>query len=220
LVEEYAEIPSMLEELYARHLRRSVLVSGAAVDFAPFGPERLEQLCRQVGHRLVEDDYDVVSGFGLGVGGPVILGAIENLYRLREVNIQRRLKLFPFPQEEPAGMTREDFYARYRADMISNAGFVVVIAGNRDRGSGLEPSPGVREEVAIARQQGKYVIPIGATGWVAKDVWEELRADFGNIYPTGTPRDSFDALGDETKSNDELLGAMMRLIRFLTPRPI
>lgn len=221
LVDEYEDIPELLEELYARYLRRSVLVSGAAVDFRPLGQDRVERLCRQLGRALINDDYNLVSGFGLGVGGPTILGAVEELYQNSEPDMGRRLKLFPFPQENPEGMTREEFFTRYRLDMLSHAGFVVVIAGNREPRDGtgsIEASPGVREEVEIAKAAGKHVIPIGATGWMAREVWEECSRDFDTMYPAGTPRDAFEVMGDESNTDVELIGAVMKLIRHLTPK--
>jgi len=221
LVDEYENIPELLKELYARYLRRSVMISGAAANFEPLGQDLLEHLCRQIGHALIKEDYNVVSGFGLGIGGPTILGAIEELYRDPEPDMARRLKLFPFPQEHPEGMTREEFFSRYRQDMLSHAGFVVVVAGNREARNGtrdIEPSSGVREEVEMAKAAGKYIIPIGATGWMAREVWDECARDFESMYPPGTPRDAFDALGDKTKSNDELVEATMKLIRHLTPK--
>lgn len=219
LIDEYSEILPLLQELLARHFRRSVMVSGAYADPSPRGADALDGLSRALGAALAHDDYDVVSGFGLGIGGPVILGAVEALVRDGVLDFGTRLKLFPFPQEAPAGMTREELYTRFRENMISKAGFLVVISGNRQDGPTVVPSPGVIEEIALAEAAAKYIIPIGATGWIARDVWEKCLAEFDTRYPAGTPRKTFEALGDPASSNAELVVAAMSLIRLLTPKP-
>jgi hypothetical protein len=57
-------------------------------------------------------------------------------------------------------------------ELISRVGALVVVAGNKaDANGGCIPSSGVEEEVQIAIDLGKPVIPIGLTGHVAKAAW-------------------------------------------------
>jgi hypothetical protein len=122
IVDRYAEIQDILAELERRYHRRSVMVSSAAHDFAPFGRTRLEEFCQTLGARLIRDDYNLVSGFGLGTGSAVIAGSLEALYEQYPIpGIEQRLRLRPFPQGSvPRGMTGAEFYRRYRLDMIQN----------------------------------------------------------------------------------------------------
>jgi hypothetical protein len=219
LVDDYGEIPQLLEELERRYYRRNIVVAGAASDWAPLGQARLEALCHELGARVIADEYNLFSGFGVGISSPVIMGALEKLYESRDPVLDRRLQLRPFPQSPPKNMSREEFQSQYRRSMISGAGFVIFVAGNRQEPDGqIVVSPGVRQEFQIAREMGKYPIPIGATGWAARQVWEEVRAAFDKVFPAGTPRKAFEKLGDESASTGALVTAAFQLIHYLTPR--
>lgn len=221
LVEEYPDIPELLAELERRYYRRQIVVSGAAADFGPRGQSSLEGLCRELGKRIIEEDYNLVSGFGKEIGNWLVMGALEMLYTHPQPQLERRLRLRPFPRVPPKGQTKEAFKTRYRRDMLTGTGFIVFVAGNRasDTGGTPEISPGVREEFEIAREKNLYPLPIGATGWAARELWNEVRASFGTIYPPGTPRKPFETLGNPKASNEQLLEALFTLIHHLTPRP-
>lgn len=220
LVDDYSEIPDLLAELERRYYRRQIVVSGAVDSFDPLGRPRLEDLCRALGGRIMYDDYNLISGFGLGIASPLIMGALEMLYQQDEPQLERRLRLRPFPQVLPKGMSREEFTSRYRRDFISGAGFIIFVAGNKVVDSG-EPivSPGVLEEFRRAGEEGLYPIPIAATGWAAAEIWKRVSEDFDRVFPPGTPKAPFDKLGDETATNQELLDSAFDLIHHLTPRP-
>ena len=221
LVDEYRDIPELLAELERRYYRRQIVVSGAAVDFGPRGQPGLEELCRELGKRIIEQDYNLVSGFGHGIGSSLVMGALEMLYTHPQPQLERRLRLRPFPRVPPKGQTKEAFKTRYRRDLLTGAGFIVFIAGNRasDTGGTPELSPGVREEFEIAREKNLYPLPIGATGWAARELWNEVQANFDTFYPPGTPRRPFETLGNPKASNAQLLDAVFTLIHHLTPRP-
>ena len=220
LVDAYSEISEILTELERRYYRRQIVVSGAASSFEPLGQARLEDLCRRLGMRIIEDGYNLVTGFGLGVGNPIIMGALETLYRDPEPALERRLRLRPFPQVPPAKMAWPELHTRYREDLLRGAGFIVFVAGNRSASDGaVEVSPGVLEEFRMARDRNMYPIPIGATGWAAEKIWREVRNTFDQVYPGGTPRRPFEKLADSDASNEALIEAAFALIHHLTPRP-
>lgn len=77
------------------------------------------------------------------------------------------------------------------------------------------PANGVREEIAIARAQGKPVIPIGATGHVAREVWEECRARPGDFVGAAVIGDQLAALGEETTPIPTLVQAVVEALRRL-----
>ncbi len=219
LVDDYGDVPAILEELERRYYRRQIFVSGAAASFEPYGRERLEELCRRLGARIIDDGYNLVNGFGLGVGSPLIMGALERLYAQdHDVELERRLRLRPFPQAAPESGTREEFHRQYRRSLVRGVGFAVFIAGNREHDGVIESSPGVYEEYELAREAGAYPIPIGATGGASREILELVAADFAAAYPPGTPRAPFDALADEARSPEQLVDAAFELIHALTPR--
>lgn len=225
LVEDHADIPHLLEELERRYYRRQVVVSGAWSDPKPLGSNALNDLCANLGVRLISDNYNLVTGFGQGIGSPLIMGAAETLYAKPDAHLERRLRLRPFPQRPPKAMDEKAFRTRYRQDMLRGAGFIVFIAGNRPkkglggRKAGTEISPGVLEEFAISRNAHIYPLPIGATGSAAGQIWKTVAKDFSTVFPTGTPRAAFDALNDRKLAPAKLLDAVFELLHFLTPRP-
>lgn len=221
VVNDYDEIPELLRQIRVRAQRRRVLVSGSFARSEAWPEARLVGFCHSLGQRIVAEGYDLANGFGLGVGSPVIGGAIEELYRAGASGIERRLLLRPFPQTKPRGVSREELWAKYRRDLVAPAGFAVFIAGNKyDPESGeLISAAGVRAEFEIAREVGAYPLPIGATGSVASELWSEVRDDFPNIFPKKTPKRPFLALGSSRATDEEILDALFILIRSLSPRP-
>ena len=173
LIESYDEITAILQELNRRSHLRDVFISGSAVDFAPLGQEAFHELCRSLGAELIKSGFNIISGFGSGVGDLIVVGAMQSLKR----NDDERLQLWPFPHQVPTGEDRVVLWRKYREGMISNAGVCVVLAGNGTVNGEVALAAGVREEVEIALQQGKVVIPVGATGHVARELWESCQAE-------------------------------------------
>jgi hypothetical protein len=59
---------------------------------------------------------------------------------------------------------------------------------------------GVRKEFDIAHAQGLVLLPVGATGYMAHTLWEEVMADYAKYYPTAPAefRPMLEKLGDES----------------------
>ena len=55
------------------------------------------------------------------------------------------------------------------------AGIAIFLFGNKRNGRGtIVPAEGMNEEFAIAKTSGLHIIPVGATGWIAKDIAIEV----------------------------------------------
>jgi hypothetical protein len=216
MVREYSEVTDHLRELNRRVHLNDVFVSGSAHSYEPRGRDSVEDLARLLGREIVRRGFNLISGFGLGVGGSVIVGALETAYEDDRASLEERLILRPFPQSgAPAGMSREAFWTRYRRSMISKAGFAVFLTGNKlDPTSGeVVTAGGVLEEFAIASELGVHPIPVGATGSAARQIWETVTGDLDRYYPDGGVKGHFQTLGSEGKSNQELIEAIFAIIR-------
>lgn len=219
IVSDYDEIPDLLRQIRLRVQRRRVLVSGSyeRPEVDAWSKARLDEFCWLLGRRLIASGRDLVNGFGLGVGSPLISGAVEELYRSGATSMERRLLLRPFPQRQPRGVTRAEFWTRYRQDLIAPAGFAVFIAGNKLDGNGeLIPADGVKEEFDIAVSQGKYVLPIGATGSVSADLWSTVMSDIPAYLPSRVPKRPLHVLGRSASTNGQILDALLQLMDWLT----
>jgi hypothetical protein len=175
------------------------------------GEERFRELCRLLGTELIAKGFNIVSGFGLGVGDSVIVGAMQSLRR----NDDERLQLWPFPQQVPAGTDRAVFWRQYREKMISNAGVCIVLAGNKRVGDAIVPADGVRQEVEIALAQGKLVVPVGATGHVARELWEQCRTKPAPFLGEANVTNQLQALGDSTADVPNLVANIIDILKWL-----
>lgn len=214
MVESYKEITDILRELNRRAHLKHIFVSGSAHDFGPLGRERLEGFCSRLGHEIIARGFNLVSGFGRGIGGVVALGALERIYSAG-LNIQRVL-LFPFPQVR-GGVSKDAFYAQYRASMLSNAGFVFFICGNReDPKGGATIGHGVMEEFDIACKLGKEPVPFGASGWAAENIWQKVSANPSAYYGIKDISSELKLLGEAGRSDDKYLDAMFAMVKRLS----
>ena len=215
MIESYDEITDILRGLNRQSQKKHVFVSGSAHSFEPLGRERLEEFCSRLGRELTRRGFNLVSGFGLGIGGAVALGALEHIYS--ENLPLNRVSLFPFPQRIPEGVSREMFYTRYRTSMVSNSGFVLFIAGNREDAETKRAviAPGVMEEFAIASRLGKVPIPFGASGWAAQEIWKRISENPDVYYARKDVVTPLKTLGEAGKSDDEYLTAIFDMLREL-----
>lgn len=211
LIDNYDEVPAILRELNRRSHLRDVFISGSVHDAAPLGAEKFGELTRKLSAELIKKDFNIISGFGLGVGGDVILGATNSLQR----NDDERLQLWPFPQAVPAGMDRATMWDQYRRRMIANAGVCVVLGGNKEKDGETVPADGVRKEVEIARELGKLVVPVGATGHVAREYWELCKNSPADFVGAANVANHLATIGDENAEVDSIVQAVIAILKQL-----
>ena len=59
--------------------------------------------------------------------------------------------------------------------MISEAGICIFIFGNKLVNGEVVLASGMMEEFRIAKERGKVLIPIGSTGFAAKEIFDEMK---------------------------------------------
>ena len=212
LIDSFDEVTEILTQLNRRAHRNNVFISGSAAQFAPLDKDRVEQLVYQLSRDLIRSGQNLVSGFGLGIGGVVALGALEHIYR-NNLSLTR-LSLFPFPQRECDDGAKEKFYSQYRTSMLSNSGFAIFISGNRKDPSAniIIDAPGVMEEFDIACHLGKVPIPFGASGWAAWSIWQKVGTQPNTYYGTKNVSGALKILGESGRTDDEYVDAIFKMI--------
>lgn len=215
MINEYDEITTTLEELNKRAHRKTLFVSGSAHTYAPMDQQRIEKLAYLIGKETIHRDFNLVSGFGLGIGGTVMIGAAEEVYRDERAVLAERVIMRPFPQLPLGDPKRKELYDRYRHDILSTAGYTIFLCGNKlDAATGnTVPADGVREEFRITRELGKFSIPVGATGDIAKEIWDEVTASQNKFFPGVNVKKPLQILGDVTRTNEELVDAIFSIIK-------
>jgi len=212
-VDEYEEIDEILRAVELRLAGRSVFVSGSLPTDTPDDQRhRIEDVARKIGCVIAERKKRLVSGFGLTVGSAAISGALGVILKEAAPNLEKSLFLRPFPQEAPAGLDMMTFRTRYREGMIQQAGVAVFIGGFKaEAGSGsLVVADGVIEEFETAQRLGRAVVPVGATGGAAAEIWK--RMDSAGTLPLGLKRAEFNKLNDAATSAHEIAKIIQKVI--------
>jgi len=215
-VDDYAEISEILRTLNLRGHRKDVFISASAHTFEPFGRERIEGIAWRLGKEIIDRGYSLISGFGLGIGSAVAMGAMESLFEQEESEqLYRRVMLRPFPQITPKGMNKEKFQTRYREAMLSQSGVVIYLCGNKRHGpkGSVIQSPGVMEEFKLATKKGLCPIPIGATGHAAQAIWKKVSATPKTYFSSPAKvQPHLKVLGDAKSSDDQIVRAVFAII--------
>ncbi len=202
LVDDYNDITNILKEVEEKFKRKNIFISGAAYEYSSWGREIAEQFIHDLSKKLIENDYRIVSGFGLGVGSAVISGSLKAIYSNPTKYSKDELILRPFPQNSEG----KELWTQYRKDMIDYAGISIFIFGNKLEKGKIVFSNGMKEEFQIAKEKNLLLLPIGATGYISEVFWNELKEQFKeNII--------YNELGDKTKSPNEIIDLILEFLR-------
>ena len=216
-VNEYEEITDILRALESRYRRQSVFISGAAYDYGPFTAQEGELFVFELAKDLSRRDKRILSGFGLGVGSAVVAGVIEATVKAGQALNDDRLVVRPFPQAGPGEMALDELWSAYRADMLKRAGTAIFVFGDKLIDGEVVPSSGMREEFNLALKNGVFPIPVGRTGAMAKELWNEVikRIDDGKMKVSPEIRELFEQLGDDARTLDEIRISILKLVALI-----
>jgi hypothetical protein len=214
LIDEYAEIEDLLRKLCLRVSVRNIFISGSAHDYSPLDRDRIDNFCRKLGAEIIRRNYNLVSGFGLGIAGSCIIGAYEQAKREKSGRIGERLRLHPFPQQFKDDSERKKLYTGIRKELIQESGVTIFVAGNkRDEASGKTViAGGVLEEFSLAKENAHILIPVPATGSAAAQIWNEIKSALPKFFGTAPVRREFAILEDATKAEDDWIKAIFQII--------
>ncbi|MEA5084649.1 MAG: SIR2 family protein [Lachnospiraceae bacterium] len=219
MLDDYAEITHILREIYTRLNYNNIFISGSATEYGDFDEKEALQFIHLLSNRLIRQEFNLISGFGLGVGSSVITGALEEIYMKRKTINEDRLLLRPFPQGIENEHTRNMLWASYREDMISRAGISIFVFGNKfnDKTNQVVLANGMRSEFEIACKCNNLIIPVGCTGYIAQEIWTEIHKDLEKFYPNVDQEliSAFDRLNCKTNIEDTVnnIVEFIRLLR-------
>lgn len=218
LVDEYADITGLLKELSESYKRSSILISGAADVFGSWSKTNAQLFLHSLSKELAARKNRIVTGFGSGVGSAVVNGVLAHLNAVGRAASDQEIVMRPFPQAAPGGVRLEEHWQEYRRAMVDYAGIAIFVFGNRhDDTGGLVLSKGMREEFDFCIAAGVKPLPIGATGFVAEELWSKVLGKIDTYYPGATAsfKAAFKKLGDSTLSPDKLLVKVLELVGML-----
>lgn len=219
LVEDYAQIPEILTEIEARFLKKTVFVAGSAEQYGAWGRDEALGFIHRLSARLVATNFRVVSGFGWGVGSAVINGALETIYENPEKFSEEQLIMRPFPQVASSSTDLKALWEQYRQRMLSLAGIAIFVFGNKfdpENPARIISANGMIREFEIAIGKGAVPVPIGATGFAAKEIWDRVMGDPATYY-SGLDwlAPLIRELGDNRSKPEDLISKVVKIVQLL-----
>ncbi len=217
LVDEYSRITDILRVVEHRFRRRTVFISGSAVDYGGWGRSDTEEFLTRLASALIDRNFRITSGFGLGIGSAVVTGAVQQIYSTKRRSLDEQLVLRPFPLGIRDRKEREKTFARYREELIAQAGISIFVMGNQKVGGKVINADGVRAEFESAKAKGLYLVPVGSSGSMASELWNEVMKQIGSYFPKDTTkiRRWLKAIGKPVKNPTELLEPILKLVEHL-----
>lgn len=217
LVDDYPEITEILQHIASLVIRKNIFVSGSASNYGEWGEKKSFEFSTSLSKALIKNNNNIVSGFGLGIGSCIISGALEELYSSQNNKVEERLKCRPFPQITAGQLSRSELWTKYRKEILSNVGIAVFIFGNKidNETNKIIDANGMLEEFNISKENGAIPIPVGATGFTSKVLWQELMNDFDNYVGIEVLKPLYTDLGDESKTPEELIETVVKIINQL-----
>ncbi|RIW32554.1 hypothetical protein D3H55_13305 [Bacillus salacetis] len=208
LIEEYADITTILKNIEKKFKVNKIFISGSAEEYGNYTETEAKDLMHDLSKSLVVDNHHIISGFGLGVGSYIINGALEEIFLGKGKKINDYLTLRPFPQSESGGKTLKELWTEYRNEMISDAGVVIFLFGNKIVDGKVVEANGMIEEYKIAREKDKYIIPVGTTGFAAEKILNEVKGDLETFWYL---EESLDVLIGE-KDHQKVISEIKKII--------
>lgn len=217
LVDDYPEITEILQYIASLVIRKNIFVSGSASNYGEWGEKNSFEFSTSLSKALIKNNNNIVSGFGLGIGSCIISGALEELYSNQNNKVEERLKCRPFPQITTGQLSQSELWTKYRNEMLSNVGIAVFIFGNKidNETNEVIDASGMLEEFNISKKNGAIPIPVGATGFTSKVLWQKIMDDFDNYVGIEVLKPLYTDLGDESKTPEELIETVVKIINQL-----
>ena len=214
-IDDYSEVTETLLTIERYYRRRSIFISGSASDFSPWTEASVNGFFRELGAILVDQDFRLICGFGLGVGNSLITGAIERAYAKGNSRLDNFLEVRPFPRDIVDPVQRIALWEAYRNELLSLAGIALFFFGNKIEGGSIVAADGVRKEFDIACKQGVATLPVGATGFMAKQLSTEILASAPGKH-SALLLNSVALLDKSVTSVDQLLQPILNAVKAIS----
>lgn len=217
LIEDYSDITNILAEIEKKYNSHSVFISGSAVEYGEFTSLEAQSFIHLLSKEIIKKNLNVVNGFGLGVGSAVINGALDAVYSENKKYSENQLILKPFPQFPSGVKDLNQLWEEYRHNMISRAGIILILFGNKETEHEIINANGVKLEFKIAIEKGLVPIPIFYTGYMAQEIFEEIAKDYSRYNLTEELFSDISNLkldkGDLNKSVREIISIIQKIAK-------
>jgi len=207
LVESYEQITEILRKLQILLRRNCVFLSGTAEQYGNWHEDRAWELGETLGQELVGHGFRIATGYGLRVGDSVIRGVLQKASKIKTPPAARlHLGCLPDP------LAGDSEWRQYRSDMLGTSGSAIFLFGNKTDASGLlVDANGMFEEFKIGLDQKVVPVPVGATGFAAEKLWQQVMDNFREYVGDEDLRSYYEDLGNKSLSNADLVDRILRI---------
>jgi hypothetical protein len=218
LVEKYSDVTEILYRVERAYRRKTIFLSGSAHDYSPFNQSDVESFLCLLGKVLIERNYKISSGIGLGIGNAFITGAIQGVYSHHGGYVTDYLNMRPFPQYIEDKKERDETWRKYRYEVIGAAGIAIFFIGNKVEEGNVVSADGVRKEFEIAHELGLALLPVGCSGFMAKELWSEVMANVSKYYDDSNVDliEAIRELGDDVENPEQLISKIVHVIDLMS----
>lgn len=183
LVDDFKQITIMLQYLYNKYITNNVFISGGInpdnlSDYGKFNEiesgktdklGRAERFLTLLGKALVDNDFQIYTGFGAGVGNYILSGVLQSRKK-NPLNVD--ITNSEIHINSLMGV-EDDLKDEIRRRMIGQCSSMIVLFGYGEK----REKSGTFREYDIARENGNYIIPVKNTGFAAQTIYDELEEE-------------------------------------------
>jgi len=147
--------------------------------------------CRELAYTIANSHLIIHTGAGKFTGNAVICGIddfiVENdldkdlLFRYSDYY---SAYVFSRPYDNRvSNLSLEHYKQRHREMMIRNIFSSIFVFGCKSVDHKVVNADGIYSEFLVSKSANKFIIPVGATGFMSKEIWKIIRNDIDKYYP-------------------------------------
>lgn len=185
LVDEFSDIPKVLEEIYAKSTAKNVFISGSFYQMDSKSFAFADELSAQLTRALLEEGYNIYTGIGKGLGALITGYAHEYLatHEISTYEANKRLVMRPYPFHlKLTEFQKEEFRKHMQSDCSAAIFLFGQSKGTSERKEKYAKSSdmsghyseGVFQEFCIADAEHRLVIPVPETGYEASIIYTKM----------------------------------------------
>ncbi len=176
---EYSFSASNLKQTRSLN-RKNVLISASQCESGEYA-KLTEKFMEELAKQIILNNYNVLSGYGVGVGSAVLFGVFDGCEQLGLTSHEYfdRLQTFPFPRIDPNSVNKNKLMRckiKNREVLCLNANVAVFVFGNKNGNENLY-ADGMREELNLVAKNNALILPVGCTGGTAKLLYDEIKTE-------------------------------------------
>lgn len=153
--------------------------------------------CRELAFKIVENQLIIHTGVGKSTGNAVICGIDDyiiqnNFDKDISFSYSEYYTAFQFsrPYNNTIGNLNLDNYKNRHREMIVRGVFSsIFVFGCKVDKDQIINADGIKQEFYVSKSSKKFIIPVGSTGYMSKELWEIVNNDLDKYYPISNQTD-------------------------------